>query len=795
MSNVLFAVTSVLRENGETVQASKDTLTDHLTEEERAELLCWAKEVDGGEGLTTAWCRAFLHRHNFRFVGTVCYSFFSFSDILQKMASRLVGLWAFMQAAEIPLSNIYNTDQCLNQRFDSSRNKWVLAGERGSVGPNRQASKEAFTCVTTTRSDGTLGSWQTVIKSKAQSGELTAHLTKKLEECGMKNPEGMLLGVSQNGWQSKQNLQDLWNKSFPQESSACVLLLDNLSMFQDERRLHELEDKGVFCFFGPAALTGVWQPNDLWLHSFIKQGFREHCSRWIETSEGQATTNGGNLRSPDSVRCAAFMQAIRLSIARDPDKKETIRKTFLQSGWALPFDGSQDKRFLSHIVNSNSAPDVDKDAADTKKRGRRSFKERQAWTEFTAQKEAGTQVAVDKRPADLAQYLVDCREAAALLSAELKREHLDDLKGMHRQVSSWIGIHYSCDIKEILNSLKTKKISLSADTQKKGAGTQDFYVSLSQKEALEKDTARAKNPPAFRTKKSSIIDLLRASAAEAKRKRDDSSITSVEVSVDQSKASTTKKDHGPGLQKETRTVSTQTQATQNETGAGQPPCQSAKDQQVTPFTRGYWLGESDLDFIITLTRTRDCYHYFRATAYDFWDGRNFPNMARWCSIINTRAANETGLHWVLLVSNLGSIQVVDPMNCTPLAVIQTLKQTANRAPFSNVDHPELIRTVKDTINTEIQKDSWTCGYLCAWWAVQLGNMTSSSPAYDTLPDPSWYSAPPANWVDEVHTFLKYRVSARKVGLNRQAPNARAVRIKPAAKSDHSSAAKRRKVDA
>ena len=239
-----------------------DGLLEDLTDSEVQELLgvtgvYRSREANGADVLSGSYIRRMLHRHGWQKLGTSYHTLYDMKQVLNDLAPRLCSVWAFRRAAVLGDGCVWNHDQTLQHRFVEDTKKWVCATERRSRGKSRQAEKEAFACVTTTCSDGTVRPWQVVIKRA--SGFVSNLLERQLGDCGVDTADtsNIVVGASKDGWQHADNRDDSLHTIFATQAEPVIMVLDNHHLFQNAEWLKQLAENNIFVFFGPSGSTGV----------------------------------------------------------------------------------------------------------------------------------------------------------------------------------------------------------------------------------------------------------------------------------------------------------------------------------------------------------------------------------------------------------------------------------------------------------------------------------------------------------------------------------------------------------
>lgn len=784
------------------------------------------KETDAA--LSGSLIKRMLERNGWTRRGRHYHSLYNIDEALRKLASRLVAVWAFKQALDIPDSRVINTDQCLKQRLMTESARWMPATNVSSKATVRQSEAESFTIVTTTAADGTVRPFQVVLKRTYQ-GEMPRLLKNDLAACGInvQTETEILVTRSSNGWQKEENLEEMLSSVFA-KTEPQILILDNCEMFQNQDFISNLLNNNVFAFFGPSQFTGLWQPNDLFLHGWLRNHLASCGDVWSRSAEGQQTTKHGNLRAPSVARCAGFVKAIHTSASRSDNVRVAIATSFLWGGWTLPNDGSSDAHFMAHIkggggqtplairVNSDmEGPMFEAAAAEilaaTKIPGP---KPRSLSDMIHCLKVDGYEKFVDEFSTKVSpiqshdSYLADCRKAANLLQAKL--EKLPTNRKKFNFLQGWLGLHSQLGAPELVASLQKGEVP-AVPEKKRGAGVQEFYTVLAVDNAdkLEKLSQKLKAEPrlpehpkildAFKRQEirnnnsavqAEIQDLPRAPVVSThelpqcpKRKRSETATEEKEElpaskkpshSVDELKtelATQTKKveDLEQQLKEQKRLLAQRTNDLEKKSKDLATKTVSLKVMQImgastqSHFRDGYWLSESDIKYIIVLSRSRGSYKFCGMNGYDAIE---LPDCARWFWIVNTSKSQSGGSHWVLLVGHNETVQLIDPKS-TPLVpneMLKALKKVVETTPVRKSRDEVGKRRFMGLLGAGVQQDSWRCGYICAWWGILLSNMTESDLAYSRLPSETWYTAPPQDWSERVLAHLNMRREAQRYAL-------------------------------
>jgi hypothetical protein len=108
--------------------------------------------------------------------------------------------------------------------------------------------------------------------------------------------------------------------------------------------------KATHSIFGPAGLTGLWQPEDLYSNGAGKGIIRELQGVWELTEGMEYKTSGGKLKAPPPSLHAKWNKEV---VEKLKLKRTQVINSFLFGGWALPFDGSKDHLFLANRKKSS----------------------------------------------------------------------------------------------------------------------------------------------------------------------------------------------------------------------------------------------------------------------------------------------------------------------------------------------------------------------------------------------------------------------------------------------------------
>ena len=136
-----------------------------------------------------------------------------------------------------------------------------------------------------------------------------------------------------------------------------LLLLDSWPGFTRESNptAHELlRRRGQHAIFGPANLSGLWQPEDLYSNCACKKDMRACQALWSVHAGKEYRTKHGKLKSPCLTLHAKWHSEI---VDRLKNKDESITRSFQWGGWSLPFDGSKDHLFLANRVRRDAVDD------------------------------------------------------------------------------------------------------------------------------------------------------------------------------------------------------------------------------------------------------------------------------------------------------------------------------------------------------------------------------------------------------------------------------------------------------